>query len=277
MTKTLKTLAIAYGAAKAKYGDRYPSVKWPKNYTIAQLIGIGTLKQMLNNIDYRDLEDVLNSWWEVREVLEIKKVIDFSNLNRGIRKISELEIEATSNYITEVCDDEVSGIVADDTTGMKMWNCSSYFAKRSGRKQTIFGKLGISVDVNSGFIYGMVTGFWPSNDIPYGNELNKKTEWRVWIRLKDKWFDGWDNVNDITDVISRWGNIVALDRYERDCEVWLMKEIGLFGYRWMVETVYSVIKRKFWETVREVNEHWRRLTMLFKWLAYNARLAWYNF
>ena len=274
MTKTLKTLAIAYGAAKEKYGDRYPSVKWPKNYTIAQLIGIWVLKQMLNNIDYRDLEDVLNSWWEVRELLEIKRVLDFSNLNRGIRKIEEIDIEETSDYIVEVCDEEVSWIVADDTTGMKMWNCSSYFGERSWRKQTSFGKLGISVDVNSKFIYGMITGFGPSSDIPYGNQLNKKTEGKVWIRLKDKWFDGWDNVRDITDVICRWGNIVAIDRYERDCEVWLMKEIGVFGYRWMVETVYSVIKRKFWETVREKTEHGKRLKMLFKWLAYNYRIAW---
>ncbi len=274
MTKTLLTLQIAYEAAKAKYGTTYPSIKWPKNYTIAQLIGIGTLKQMLNNIDYRDLEDVLNSWSEVRELLELKKVIDFSNLNRWLRKIAELEIEETSNLIVEVFDDKVSWIVADDTTWMKMGNCSSYFAKRTGRKQTKFGKLGISVDINSMFIYGMVTGFWPSNDIPYGNALNKKTEWRVWVRLKDKWFDWWDNVYDITDVICRWGNIVSQDRYERDWEVWLSKEIWLFGYRRMVETVYSVIKRKFWEVVRDVTDHAKKLTMLFKWLAYNARLAW---
>jgi hypothetical protein len=274
MTKTLRTLEIAYEAAKAQYGTAYPSIKWPKNYTIAQLIGIWTLKQMLNNIDYRDLEDVLKSWWEVRETLEIKRVIDFSNINRWLRKVAELQIEATSNLIVEVCDDKVSWIVADDTTGLKMGNCSSYFSKRTGRKQTEFWKLGISVDVNSLFIYGMVTWFWPSNDIPYWNALNKKTDWRVWVRLKDKWFDGWDNVHDITDVICRWWNIVAYERFERDWEVWLSKEIGLFWYRRMVETVYSVIKRKFWEVVRDLTDHAKRITMLFKWLAYNARLAW---
>lgn len=274
MTKTLLTLKIAYEEAKRKNGNRYPSVKWPKNYTIAQLIGIGVLKQILNNIDYRDLEDVLNSRWEVRDILEINKVLDFTSLNRWLRKVSEWDIEVTSDSIVEGYDDQVSGIVADDTTGMKIGNCSSYFAKRSWRKQTMFGKLGISVDVHSKFIYGMVTWFWPSNDIPYGNKLNKKTEGKVWVRLKDKWFDGWDNVNDVTDVICRWGNIVDAIRYERDCEVWLLKEIGVFGYRWMVETVYSVIKRKFGEIVRDATDHAKRTTMLFKWLAYNARLAW---
>ena len=211
----------------------------------------------------------------MREVLEIKHVIDFSNLNRWLRKIAELQIEETSNVIVEVADDKVCWIVADDTTWMKMWNCSSYFAKRTGRKQHQFWKLGISVDINSLYIYGMITWFWPSNDIPYGNELNKKTEWKVWVRLKDKGFDWWDNVYDITDVICRWGNIVAQDRHERDYEVCLSKEIGLFWYRRMVETVYSVIKRKFWEVVRDVTDHAKRITMLFKGLAYNARLAWW--
>jgi hypothetical protein len=41
----------------------------------------------------------------------------------------------------------------------------------------------------------------------------------------------------------------------------------------MVETVYSVIKRKFGETVRDVLNEAKRLTMSFKALAYNARLS----
>jgi hypothetical protein len=273
MSKTLLTVKVAYESAKQRYGGAYPSRKWPRTYTIAQLVGIGVLKQVLNNMDYRELEDILEWWKEMRDVLEIDRVIHYSNLNRWLRKLDEEMLQQVNWELVECYDEESCGIVADDTTGLKLGNCSSYFAKRTGRKQKRFWKLGVSVDINSKFIYGFVTGYWPSSDIRYWERLNEVTEGKVGIRLKDKWFDGWDNVKDITDVICRWWNIVAEERRERDCEVWLLKEVWVFWYRWMVETVYSVIKRKFWEMVRDTLDEAKKLTMCFKALAYNARLS----
>jgi transposase len=53
----------------------------------------------------------------------------------------------------------------------------------------------------------------------------------------------------------------------------LLKDIGLFGYRWMVETAYSVIKRKFTSYIREKRLDTQNSTLALLTLAYNLHVV----
>jgi transposase len=52
----------------------------------------------------------------------------------------------------------------------------------------------------------------------------------------------------------------------------LLKEIGLFGYRWMVETAYSVIKRAFTSSIREKRLDAQNATLALLTLVYNLHV-----
>jgi hypothetical protein len=52
----------------------------------------------------------------------------------------------------------------------------------------------------------------------------------------------------------------------------LLKEIGLFGYRWMVETAYPVIKRKYTSSIREKHLDAQNATLALLTLVYNLHV-----
>jgi hypothetical protein len=272
MSNKLIIIQTAYAIATVQFGDSCFTKKWKKYRTIAQRIGIYIFKITQKNPSYRDIEDDLYGWSDVREILGLTRIPDYSTIDRNIAKITEDMIALLNDIIVEAMAECNCWIGASDTTWLQNDNASKYFDKRSGKQRKKFRKLGITVDINSRLITWFCVGNWPSTDIPYGEILLEKSKQRTHLHLMDMWFDGWKNLEHIVPPIPRWGCIKAPNRIERQKEVILCKEIGLFGYRWIVETAYSVMKRKFSSYIREKRLDSQNSTLALFTLAYNLHI-----
>ena len=252
MSKFLESIKLAFFVAKQIFKKMTFNNKWNKFWTIAQWIWISIFKIFEKNLDYRDLEDKLKWWKEVREILELKKVPDYTTINRNLRKITEDMMSKVNSLLLSLFWEELSWISAEDTTWLKEDNRSSYYSKRSWKKRKKFTKLWLSVDINCLALYWFCSWSWPWSDVKYWEKLKLLTlDKNIWVRLKDAWFDWWNNIEDVVPPVARWWSIKSINRIERKNELELLKECWLFWYRWTVETVYSVIKRKFTDSVRE--------------------------
>ena len=74
---------------------------------------------------------------------------------------------------------------------------------------------------------------------------------------------------DLVPPIRRYGKIVNSARRERADWVSSARLDGLYGQRWKVETVHSVIKRKFGDTIRSRIGFLQRRGPIIKGLVYN--------
>jgi hypothetical protein len=92
---------------------------------------------------------------------------------------------------------------------------------------------------------------------------------RVWL-LADAGVDGRDvDWTDVVPPIRRGGRLRAWSRVLRAEIVARVKASGLYGQRWKVETVISVIKRKFGDGVRSRKLWLARREVLAKGVVYN--------
>jgi len=92
---------------------------------------------------------------------------------------------------------------------------------------------------------------------------------RFWL-LADAGFDGRDGEwTDVVPPIRRGGRLRAWSRVMRAAIVARVKASGLYGQRWQVETVISVIKRKFGDGVRSRGLRLARREVLAQGVVYN--------
>jgi len=92
---------------------------------------------------------------------------------------------------------------------------------------------------------------------------------RAWLCLADSGFNG-EGVSqlDIVPPIRREGNIVDAARIARRELVDQARLDGVYGQRWKVETVISVIKRKFGDSIRSIKERLKDREVDIKGLVY---------
>ncbi|MDW8332469.1 MAG: hypothetical protein RMK43_12525 [Cyclobacteriaceae bacterium] len=74
---------------------------------------------------------------------------------------------------------------------------------------------------------------------------------------------------DILPPVRRHGKLVDPQRKARADLVAASRLDGLFGQRWKTETVNSVIKRKFGDTIRSRKTHLQNREPIIKGLVYN--------
>ena len=88
--------------------------------------------------------------------------------------------------------------------------------------------------------------------------------------LADAGFDAQElHPLDIVPPIRRGGNLIDPERKARADLVAAARLDGVFGQRWKAETVNSVIKRKFGDTIRSRNKRLQLREPIIKALVYN--------
>jgi len=122
------------------------------------------------------------------------------------------------------------------------------------------------------------SGWGPGSDAGYLKRLHrevgafgrKQGRHRGWVMLADAGFDGRQvEAGDVIPPIRRAGRLVSRERQERAERVAQARLDGLYGQRWKVETVHSVIKRKFGEQIRSRLFWLRYREPIMKGLVYN--------
>jgi hypothetical protein len=120
----------------------------------------------------------------------------------------------------------------------------------------------------------------PGSDAGYLEILEKQNPFKAWLEIMDRGFDGKGNFRlkftlpfRIIPPISRGGRIKSLGRLtQRLIYVFLRVCLGIYGKRWISETVNYVIKRKIGDSLRERREETKRKMALLIGIAYNIHV-----
>lgn len=273
-SKSPKRIAlIAYTAAKQAiplYSHRYS----PKKFTQPQLIACLVLKEFFKT-DYRGISSILKDSRDLVDVLELKDIPHFTTLQKASRKL--LSKDTNRKLIAAILSlarkkhliGKRSMLAALDGTGFESHHVSAYFVRRRDREvkekyQTTtysrFPKAGIACDTKSHLILAGVPGRGPGPDQWHYREalkeMNAQTSSKV--LLADAGYDGEQNhvlaretygmISIIPPKIGRPTVKLPKGRYRRLMALHFNKK--LYGQRWQVETVNSMLKRNLGSFLR---------------------------
>ena len=129
---------------------------------------------------------------------------------------------------------------------------SYYYAKRSGKVRKSWTKMTVVVDVESQVILAGDIRKGPGNDGVVLREMFERGEIpSCEVLLADSGYDCRGNEEiAVFKPIRRGGCYKSEDRINLFLRWLFCRIIGLYGKRWMVETVFSVIKRRFGDRIK---------------------------
>ncbi len=267
---------IAYRLSKQAL-PKYSHAKRPHYFELPQLAAC-VLMMFYLDISYRDMEEWLLATDKVCQALDLPRIPDHTTLQRTYKKLRKLDFEKMKNQILEEEHIQEEGI-ASDSTGFSPGQASLYYQTRSQRTYKHWIKGAYAVGTDSQYILAWQSGYGPSNDVAHLNALKRgcarfgthsKTKQRTWVMLADAGFDAKKlSLLDIIPPVRRLGKLLHPDRKARAELVANARLDGLFGQRWKVETVNSVIKRKFGDTIRSRKVRLQQREPIIKALLYN--------
>lgn len=201
------------------------------------------------------MEEWLLATDNVCSVLELQHVPDYSTLSRAYKRLLRMKVldQMRRKLLDKVGVEEE--VIASDSTGYATTQASAYYRTRTGRTMREFRKGGYAVGVQSQFILAWQQGCGPGNDSVFLNGLRREAcrygRKGEGMMLADAGFDGRGvRARDLIPPIRRGGNLVDPERIARAELVAAARLDGLYGQRWKVETVHSVIKRRFGDAIR---------------------------
>jgi hypothetical protein len=231
------------------------------------------------DLSSRDMEEWLLASSEVRTVLGLTEYVpDHSTLTRTQAQLTIARLTAMQQTLLQKVEvEEVA--VALDTTNFRLQHASAYYMTRTGRLYRDWVKGGYAVGIHSRLILATRSGrgLACGSDVPYLSPLRRQVaRWMRrcgWVVIADAGFDGRaTQPYDLIPVLRRNYDIKAPVRKARADLVAQARLDGLYGQRWQVETVHSVIKRKFGDTIRSRRRLLQFREPLLKALVYNIHV-----
>lgn len=265
---------IAHELAKKEFA-RYSHPKSPRKFTQPQLVACILMMHRMR-LSYRDMEEWLLASDAVVNELGLTEVPDYSTLARASARLLTLaRIDSLNSQLLRELEIEEEA-VAIDATGFQMTQASSYYINRRGWKISLYWKGFYGVGLSSLFILGRSQSFGPGHDGSKLETMRRNVRPfmrpRRWMLLADGGFDVRSVRPDDLIPPRRTGpmrSIAAPERRARADLVSAARLDGLFGQRWKVETVISVIKRKFGDAIRSRKYSLQRREPAIKGLVYN--------
>jgi len=268
---------LAYEIAEAVL-PRYSHRNSPHRYTQAQ-VAAAVLMGFYLDLSYREMEELLHGSEQICQAIGLKEDIpDHTTLYRMYKRLRNGQLVAMNDALLSRMGVEEDGI-AVDSTGFGLTQASEHFISRSGKTRQAFMKGMYAVGIGSQYILGWQSGWGPGGDMGYLNGLRRKAHRygrrqangrAAWFLLGDKGFDG--EQARATDLIPpRTGkqHIARQDRLIRRARTDQARLDGLYGQRWKVETVHSVMKRKSGDAIRSRKARHQHREIAVKALVYN--------
>lgn len=256
-SRYVKVARIAYHLAKETL-PKYSHPKSKHRFTFQQLAACVLVMFYLNK-SYRDMEEWLLATDQVVQALELPEIPDYSTLQRTYKKLRIKHFDQMKEQLLEEVGVEAEEAIASDSTGFSPSQASLHYVTRTGRKFNAWIKGAYAVGTRSLYILAWRYGHGPSNDVMHLNGLRRDAarygryhgRQRNWVMLADSGFDGKAvQAGDLIPPLRRAGKMVDPNRKAMADLVSQARLDGIFGQRWMTETVNSVIKRKFGGHVR---------------------------
>ncbi len=277
-SRYVKAARIAYQLASRRM-PRYSHPKSPHRFTQPQLVAC-VLMLFYLDLSYRDMEEWLLATDQVCQTLELARVPDHSTLSRTFKKLRLSDLTAMKDELLTVLAVEEE-VVAGDSTSFRLSQASAYYQTRRGRQFRDWIKGAYAVGIRSRLVIAWRSGLGSQPDFgflrplkrpaaPFGRQRNGR---RDWLFLGDAGLDA-SGVSglDIIPPIRRNGKLTDPKRKARADLVATARLDGIYGQRWQVETVNSVVKRKFGATIRSRSLRLQRREPIIKALVYNIHV-----
>jgi hypothetical protein len=257
----------------------YTHKKSPHKYSFPQLLSCVLLKIYIRDISYRDLEDQLMSWADIREELGLRAVPDHSTLCRAQHRLTDRQIQRLLEKVVELIATEVSRAIlfACDSTGFKEDVASFYYALRSKKKRRRWIKAVYLLETHTQQCVSQLITRGPSGDARELGRLEGKSALETMVEVMDRGFDGAGNFRlaipfRVIPPIRRGGSIKGWRRIVEHVLYLVAKWMGIYGKRWICETMNSVIKRKFGDSIREKKDRNKRKVVSLMAIVYNIHV-----
>jgi IS5 family transposase len=250
----------------------YSHLHSPHLYTLPQLAACVLLAFYCNK-SYRDTEEWLLATDQVCAALELTRVPDHSTLCRMFQRLGLNRLHRMlDRLVTALAPEE--RIIAGDSTGYRLSNASRYFETRTHRAHRDWFRGAYAVGTDSQLILlARQTHGGSLSDIRFLKPLRHAgARYGVpgWVFVADKGFDCRAVTGrDLIPPIRKRGQLKAATRQARAELVSQARLDGIYGQRWKCETVHSVIKRKFGDTIRSRRLARQRCEPLVKALIYD--------
>ena len=286
-----KVLLMAYRAARdvlPEYAHRFS----PKTFTQQQLFACIVLKTFLKT-DYRGVVEHLNDCPALCKAITLAKVPHYTTLQKASKRILRFKIvnELLESSVKVVCKNKKIKLAAVDSTGLQSRHTSRYFVHRKRSKQLEtyentyyrrFPKLAVVCDCRNHLVLAAITTRGPSVDVNQFERIISLTAARYEIKhlLADAGYDSEANhrlaretFNIKTMIPAKHGRPTTKPfrgKYRRLMQTNFNKT--LYGQRWQVETVMSMIKRNQGDCLHARTYWARNREMMLKVLTHNIAI-----
>jgi hypothetical protein len=297
LSKSPKNVAlVAYLTAKRSLPP-YRHLKSPKKFTQHQLAAILILREFFKT-DYRGIEAIIKDSRDLRKILELRdEVPHFSTLQKAAHRIKKHELDALLRGFldlavrTKVLKKNIP-LSAIDGTGFETRHISSYFVRRRAKGEpniyqtttyTRYPKAGIVVDCRTHCVLSIVPGRGAGPDVIHFKRAVREAEKNIHLRIltADAGYDSesshvFARERGICTIIparigrpsvtlpkGKWRKIMAT-RFNKK----------LYGQRWQVETVNSMVKRVLGSAMR-ARSYWSQCReLMLRFLTHNVMIVW---
>lgn len=275
---TLTVARMALRAARDALPD-HAHPKSPRKFTQPQLLACLIVKEFAAK-DYRDIQVMLAEWSDLREALELTRVPHFTTLQQAARRLlAKAPAERLLAATLALCRQAKllkprTKLAAIDSTGLESRHVSGYYTKRCGHHKAHakrrYPKLSAVCDCSNHLILGSVIDRGPKLD-------HAEDEATLLAALNQQWFT--TLIGDTGYESERFHSVCRDDlgirsvipttqrgRPRKDGQPKpvngiyrrLMKHHfpkKLYGQRWQIECVFSMLKRNLGSSLRARRYH----------------------
>lgn len=287
-----QTAAVAYAAAKQALPD-YSNKYSPQKFTPPQLVACLVLKEFFTT-DYRGISAILADASDLRQVLELDHVPHFTTLQKAAQKLLKKQTmrKLMASILTIATNTKLMSrtiqLAALDGTGLESHHVSRYFVERRERQNAYhrghFPKVGLVCDTSNHLILGGVPERGPQFDRTHFRPALKEatSQKRIKNLAADAGYDGEGNHvharqtygmrTIIPPTIGRQSHARPRGKYRRLMRLRFPKTV--YGQRWQVETVMSMLKRNF-ESYTRARSYWSQCReILLRLFTHNVMVVW---